>query len=162
MLVLCVAEKPSVAVSIATALSRNAHTTRRGAAGDVHEFHGRFRGSDAAFRVTCVRGHVYNVDFAEQYQSWDLNAACLFEAETVKTPSSQGVIAHLTAEACGCLHLVLWLDCDREGENICFEVMHIVLPHLQRSSSQQVWRLTWFVCCSVQSSGVGAPLVPCV
>ena len=37
-------------------------------------------------------------------------------------PPQMHLCRHLQSEAKGCDHLVLWLDCDREGENICFEV----------------------------------------
>lgn len=49
---------------------------------------------------------------------------------------------HLQQEARGCDYLVLWLDCDREGENICFEVMDNAVPHMKRvpGGQQQVFR----------------------
>ncbi|CAI5998652.1 unnamed protein product [Closterium sp. NIES-64] len=108
---------------------------------DVHEFNGDFRGGPARFRVTSVIGHVLSIDFPPSYQSWDAtDPASLFTAPTVKTESNPKahVCKHLQTEAKGCDALVLWLDCDREGENICFEVMAHTQPSMR--SPQNVFR----------------------
>lgn len=138
-----VAEKPSIAETLAKALSRGKHTSRKGVshAVQVHEFNGTFQGQPAYIKITSVAGHVYTTDFPPQYQNWDrTDPATLFDAEVVKLEANPKtrLPAHLKAEGKGISHLVLWLDCDREGENICFEVIRNVKPLL--SNPKNVWR----------------------
>ena len=142
MTVLMVAEKPSLALAIATHLCGGVEVhTRSNGATPVHEFPGRFRARACRFRVTAVKGHVYSLDFLPEFQSWeDCEPAELFDAGTLKSPTSGAVAGHVQREARGCSHLVLWLDCDREGENICFEVMHLAVPSLSSAGGRQVWR----------------------
>lgn len=124
--VLMVAEKPSICTAIASALSRG-QMESRGRTPPVHEFQGNFQGKSALFRVTSVVGHIFSMDFPSSYQNWDAtNPIDLFDAPVVSIPESKGgIIKHLEREATGVDYLVLWLDCDREGENICFEVSFI-------------------------------------
>ncbi|XP_026400715.1 DNA topoisomerase 3-beta-like [Papaver somniferum] len=129
--VLMVAEKPSIALSIASALSGGRMSTRRGST-DVHEFDGTFQGSHVQYKVTSVIGHVFSVDFPPKYQDWAVTDPLdLFSAPILKSESNPKahIRRHLSQEARGCGHLVLWLDCDREGENICFEVMECTGIH---------------------------------
>eukprot|EP00899_Mesostigma_viride_P006662 jgi/Mesvir1/15998/Mv08302-RA.2 len=142
--VLMVAEKPSIALSIAQALSYGKMSTQRSAL-DVHYFNGSFRGRHADFKCTSVIGHIYNCDFPPNYQNWDTtDPASLFDAPTVKVESNKKahVCKHLQSEAKGCEYLVLWLDCDREGENICFEVMENTVQWMRtpEAGAQQVYR----------------------
>ncbi|KAJ8771316.1 hypothetical protein K2173_026493 [Erythroxylum novogranatense] len=130
--VLMVAEKPSIALSIASVLSHGQMSTRKGTT-EVHEFDGIFMKFQARFRVTSVIGHVFSVDFPGKYQDWSrTDPQDLFEApiRKLETNPKAHVCRHLSQEARGCSHLVLWLDCDREGENICFEVIESTSFHL--------------------------------
>lgn len=71
--VLMVAEKPSLAESLAKLLSRNNHNSRRGInnACHVHEWNGTFRGEQVRYKMTSVCGHVMTLDFQSRYNNWD-------------------------------------------------------------------------------------------
>ncbi|XP_010926666.1 DNA topoisomerase 3-beta isoform X3 [Elaeis guineensis] len=139
--VLMVAEKPSIALSIASALSGGRMSTRRGST-DVHEFDGMFRGLHAHFKVTSVIGHIFSVDFPPTYQNWEVTDPMdLFQAPILKSESNPKahIRRHLSQEAKGCGYLVLWLDCDREGENICYEVIECSGIH-ENEAGRRIYR----------------------
>eukprot|EP00796_Vickermania_ingenoplastis_P008249 gene8249-5770_t len=130
---LMVAEKPSLAESIASLLS-NGRSQKHQRALPVFDFNGSFNGTSAYIKVTSTTGHVFSCDFTPQHQNWDKTVEDdLFTAPIVWKDSSSKVSHHLENEAKGCDYLVLWLDCDREGENICFEVMQVVRKHIYKA-----------------------------
>jgi DNA topoisomerase III len=132
--ILHVAEKPSIAQAIAKGLSGDHSVHVRSKALPVHEFITTTlfpKAPSAAkvyHKVTSVAGHVFNVDFPKQYQSWEsVDPVELFQAPIVHTPCKGSVVKHLQDEAKNVHFLVLWMDCDREGENINFEVLQCCL-----------------------------------
>lgn len=145
-----VAEKPSLAASLASILSNGKNSSRKGktilyktqsyflikicilgfnGACSVHEWIGVFINAPSKFKMTSVCGHVLGVDFISKYNNWDrVDPVELFSCSIEKkeaTPKLK-MPAFLAQEAKGADHVVLWLDCDKEGENICFEVMGAV------------------------------------
>lgn len=99
--VLMVAEKPSLAASLASILSNGKNSSRKGTKGSkfysstivsfslstqehctcdflgfngscsIHEWTGTFMGTTARFKMTSVCGHVLGVDFDSKYNNWD-------------------------------------------------------------------------------------------
>jgi DNA topoisomerase III len=91
----------------------------------VHEWSGTFKNEAVRYKMTSVCGHVMSLDFTGKYNNWDkVDPIELFGCPTEKKEAMPRlrIPAFLAQEAKGCDFLILWLDCDKEGENICFEV----------------------------------------
>ncbi|KAB7499440.1 DNA topoisomerase 3-beta-1 [Armadillidium nasatum] len=119
--VLMVAEKPSLAQSLAEILSGKHCSSRKGFNNtcSIHEWKGVFQNQSVLFKMTSVCGH-----------------AELFKCSTEKKEAvpKLRMVDFLGKEAKGADYLVLWLDCDKEGENICFEVIDAVKYSMNNNS----------------------------
>lgn len=139
--VLMVAEKPSVALAIANALSQGRKKTTGVPPLRTHEMFVFFPPARrvCSVAVTGVCGHMFSLDFESGGRSSHADLAAVYSARTRKVEEELsgklGVIRHLQRSAEGAEWVVLWLDCDREGENICF-VRHGLehVPRLERAS----------------------------
>jgi len=129
--VLMVAEKPSVARMIAEFLNPPGFRLRerRGIADPcrIFEFAAVFppTGQKSVICVTSVIGHIFDLTFDRQVS----NSEDAYKAPVVKNLSQSTrkvrVVEHLQELARGSSNLCLWLDADREGENIGFEVVAV-------------------------------------
>ena len=128
--VLMVAEKPSVAKMIAEHLSGGRFRTRKGQsrANQIFEFIKWFGPAQQKCKlmVTSVVGHIFGLNF-ENGRVRDL--VDLFDAKVQKvieeTTKKLRIVEHLQELGDEADFLFLWLDCDREGENIGFEVVSL-------------------------------------
>uniref|UniRef100_A0A915CZ37 DNA topoisomerase n=1 Tax=Ditylenchus dipsaci TaxID=166011 RepID=A0A915CZ37_9BILA len=133
-------EKPILAESIAKILSDGKCHTRKGWNGacSVSEFTGNFQGRSMRYKMTSTCGHVMGLDFPMKYNSWDrVDPTELFSCPTEAKEANPKLKmpAFLSSEATNCDFLVLWLDCDKEGENICFEVIDAVKSSMNKPKS---------------------------
>ncbi|KAH9166435.1 DNA topoisomerase, partial [Lactarius sanguifluus] len=128
MIILCVAEKPSISKSITNILSGGRFQTRSTRSNFIKNYDFEYPQCRANFTFTCVAGHVLGHDFALSHRKWNsCDPFDLFDAPIVTevSPDKQAIVDNLTAEARRAQQLVIWTDCDREGENIGAEIAKI-------------------------------------
>uniref|UniRef100_H0X7X3 DNA topoisomerase n=1 Tax=Otolemur garnettii TaxID=30611 RepID=H0X7X3_OTOGA len=137
--VLCVAEKNDAAKGIADLLSSGRMRRREGLSkfNKIYEFDYHLYGQNVTMIMTSVSGHLLAHDFQMQFRKWQsCNPLVLFEAKIEKycPENFVDIKKTLERETRQCQALVIWTDCDREGENIGFEIIHVcraVKPSLQ-------------------------------
>ncbi|KFP87266.1 DNA topoisomerase 3-alpha, partial [Acanthisitta chloris] len=137
--VLCVAEKNDAARGIADLLSNSRMRRREGFSkfNKIYEYDYQMFGQNVTMVMTSVSGHLLAHDFKMPFRKWhSCNPLALFDAEIEKyCPENYVDIKRtLEREIQQCQALVIWTDCDREGENIGFEIIHVcraVKPNLQ-------------------------------
>ncbi|KAL9705942.1 hypothetical protein quinque_009460 [Culex quinquefasciatus] len=125
-----VAEKNDAAKNIAALLSRGASQRREGYSpyNKIYEFDYNLRGQQVKMVMTSVSGHLLNFEFLPSFRGWhSCNPEQLFDAPVRKgcTESAEKIKRTLEREIRGCGALVIWTDCDREGENIGFEIIEV-------------------------------------
>lgn len=90
--------------------------------------------------MTSVSGHLLRLEFPIQYKGWN---TCppeeLFSAPVEKScpPDYEQIKRTLEREVRSCDKLIIWTDCDREGENIGYEIIDVcraIKPNID------VWR----------------------
>ena len=128
--VLCVAEKNDAAREISRLLSGNKTSKREGASkyNKIYEFSCQMLNSDARVAMTSVSGHLMALDFSINFKNWGkCLPLSLFSAPIIKyfPENSQPIKTTLEREAKKSEALVLWTDCDREGENIASQIRDV-------------------------------------
>ncbi|KAI8915780.1 DNA topoisomerase, partial [Gorgonomyces haynaldii] len=128
--ILCVAEKPSISKAIAAILSDGQFTTKQTKSKFIknYEFECRHQNQDATMVMTCVSGHLTSMEFDQQYKLWkEQTTQELFHAPVhVQVAEDMKAIEHnLIQEAKYSQMLVIWTDCDLEGEHIGSEIVSV-------------------------------------
>ncbi len=95
--------------------------------------------------MTSVTGHVCETDFPVEFSNWTSNEPqVLFEAPIVEQVSerNKSIQLNLQIEARKASMLIIWTDCDREGEYSGWEIAQICLKANPRI---RVWRARYSV-----------------
>jgi DNA topoisomerase I len=123
-------EKFNTALRIAVVLSDGKMERER--RGPVAIF--RFEKEGQPWAVVGLRGHIVELDYPKEFQSWDLaTLPKLLEATPLRSVTEPAIVETLRSLAPNFDRVILATDWDREGEVIgaeCLEILHDINPKL--------------------------------
>ncbi|CAK7895942.1 DNA topoisomerase 3 [[Candida] anglica] len=143
MKILCVAEKPSISKAVAKTLSADNTRTRKTKAKYImnYDFKFNFPGYGLCdVTMTSVLGHITNVDFPPSFSWGKCPPGRLLEAPVLEIVSQKDVYGNIAQEARNANILMIWTDCDREGEFIGWEILQAARSTNTNLTADNVWR----------------------
>lgn len=94
----------------------------------IYDFEATVMGRKSKMVMTSVSGHLLTFEFLSSYRNWNnVDPQSLFDAPVRKACSENftNIKRTLEREVKSCNGLIIWTDCDREGENIGFEIIDV-------------------------------------
>lgn len=128
-----IAEKPSVAFEVSRILAHGWVDMDKSGPTPVNKFTSQVKGLEGkTILFSSVTGHLFEYRVLEEYDDWKRDPFELFSCPLKRTPILPALHEHIMKLSNGVASIVLWMDNDREGEAICFEVMDIVKKHYEK------------------------------
>ncbi|KAG0438056.1 DNA topoisomerase 3-alpha [Dictyocoela muelleri] len=126
MKILNIAEKPSVARTISTLLSQTKQTsnTKNKYIKNI-TFPFKFNNEDVLMTFTSVLGHLKTLEYERQSKWTEICPFDLFSDPVRKSVTDKTVMENIHRQVRAADMLIIWTDCDREGENIAIEIKDV-------------------------------------
>lgn len=159
MKVLCVAEKNSIAKSVSSILGGGATSSRASGYTYVKNYDFTFSFSftfqpqpanpsysaspSYDVTMTSVAGHLTNIGFESSRYGWGkCNTLELFDApiSEIMDHDQRKIAENIRREARHADYLMIWTDCDREGEYIGYEIFKEAQRSNRRLTEQRLFR----------------------
>lgn len=150
MKVLCVAEKNSIAKAVSQILGGGRSSARDSGYMYVKNYDFNYDGFPFAgtsggcqVTMTSVAGHLTGIDFQNDRYGWGkCNIAELFDApiSEVLDKNQRKIADNIKREARNADFLMIWTDCDREGEYIGWEIFREANRSNNRLTDSLVYR----------------------
>lgn len=145
MKVLCVAEKPSIAKEVTNILSGGRLTKRTSKSKYNPNFDFKFNFPNYGMcdvTMTSVIGHITNMDFPPDAGWGRIAPGRLFDLPIKVQPDKSKLNIHqnIANEAKLASYLMIWTDCDREGEAIGYEILEAAKKGNRNLLIANTWR----------------------